>query len=95
MKRDAKKEQIVQEIACIVAKVLVKRDVINPSIAHYISVLIENLVVKSDKIDIAEVFALVCKALIPNISDEDIQASMKVIEYLLQIKAIKKIPVLK
>jgi len=44
--RDAKQEQIVQEISCIVAKVLINRDAINPSIAHYISVLIENLVVK-------------------------------------------------
>lgn len=62
---------------------------------HYIGNLIESLVTKSEGINKLQLLISIIKNYKPEISDKDIEDIGKIIDYMLTIKAIKRIPILR
>jgi hypothetical protein len=89
---DKIKQEIVNEI------IKVKHLVISPTMiefVHYISTLIENIVVKKDNINKATLFVDIIKSIFPNVTEDEISICKSIVNYLLDSNQIKKIPLLK
>lgn len=95
LKKTIKKEELVQKIATEVKKIAGLTTVTNPDLVQFIASLIENLVIKKYGFDKKEIFIKIYQEVFKNISQDDIENNIKTLEFLLQSKLIKKIPVLK
>jgi len=91
----SKRDNILNEIVTEVKKIVHLTYPTCIELIEYIGTLIENLVIKRDAIDKKQIFIDILKIVFPSITDEEINISVQAIEYLLNTKAIKKIPLLK
>jgi len=92
---NSKRLDVIEIIVKQFTKAVKVRDHLNPDQIHYIALLIENLISKKDGIDKFDIFVEICKQLYPTIGNDEIEMAHNVINHLLQIKAIRKIPILK
>ena len=95
LKKTIKKEELIQKIATEVKKIATLTTSTNPDLVQFIASLIENLIIKKYGFDKKEIFIKIYQEVFKNISAEDIENNIKTLEFLLQSKLIKKIPILK
>lgn len=62
---------------------------------HYLSTLVENVVTKKQGIIKMDVLLAVVRIIFPQVSDDEIKLVISIVEHLLSLKVIKKIPLLK
>jgi hypothetical protein len=94
----AKRDEILKKIFEEVNKYVARKYFSSPTdirLVRFISVLLENLVKKSHKIDKLQLFIELLKLLFPSISEGEIRHDVELVEDALLHQQIKKIPVLK
>ena len=93
--KNVKKYQIFEKITTEVRKVAHLTSSTNADLLQFVASLIENLVAKRDKIDKKELFIDILRAVFPQITSDEINLAIQIVQSLLDNKIIKKIPILK
>jgi signal transduction histidine kinase len=93
--KDIKKYEVTQTIINEVKKISHLTKPTSADFLQFVASLLENLVVKRDKIDKKELFINILRITFPQITSEEIDLACTIVQSLIDNKIIKKIPILK